>query len=208
MPKRLGNIWNQITEFDNIFEAYRLAENGKQDKITVNIFKYNLEANLINIKRLLDTNKWIPGKYNYFRIYIPKEREIGCPPFKDTIVHHAILRVIAPYIQNRYIFNSYAVKKGKGIHLAVRMLQRYCREAQSLFHKDKSDIYVIKGDIHHYFQSIDTNILKRKLRCYIKDKRVLNLFDLIIDGYPNNSKHPGIPHGAYMSQFLADGLLL
>ena len=204
MPKRLGNIWNQITEFDNIFEAYRLTENGKQDKITVNIFKYNLEANLINIKRLLDTNKWIPGKYNYFRIYIPKEREIGCPPFKDTIVHHAILRVIAPYIQNRYIFNSYAVKKGKGIHLAVRMLQRYCREAQSLFHKDKSDIYVIKGDIHHYFQSIDTNILKRKLRCYIKDKRVLNLFDLIIDGYPNNSKHPGIPHGAYMSQFLAD----
>lgn len=65
-------------------------------------------------------------------------------------------------------------------------------------------IYAIKGDIHHYFQSVSHDILKQEIRRYISDKALLKILDRIID---HNGIFPvgvGIPVGNLTSQLFAN----
>jgi len=111
---------------------------------------------------------------------------------------------------NVFIFDSYACRKGKGVHQAVSRYQHWARRY----------CYVLKLDIQQYFPSIDHALLKAKLRDRIKDKNVLALLDLIIDGSPAPPNPPvyfpgddlltplerrcGIPIGNLTSQFFAN----
>ncbi|MGC8000391.1 RNA-directed DNA polymerase, partial [Salmonella enterica] len=58
--------------------------------------------------------------------------------------------------------------------------------------------YCLKMDIRKCYPSIDHLILKNIVRKKIKDKRLLELLDGIIDSAP------GIPIGNYLSQFFAN----
>lgn len=65
-------------------------------------------------------------------------------------------------------------------------------------------IYAIKGDIHHYFQSVAHDVLKAEIRRYISDKALLKILDRIID---HNGIFPpgvGIPDGNLTSQLFAN----
>jgi len=55
------------------------------------------------------------GAYNYFTIYEPKERLVAAAPFRDRVVHHAIVRVVEPIFERRFIEDSYACRTGKGV---------------------------------------------------------------------------------------------
>ena len=57
-----------------------------------------------------------PSKYHYFKVYEPKERQIMALPFYDRVVQHAINNVLEPIFDKRFISQSYACRKGKGIH--------------------------------------------------------------------------------------------
>jgi hypothetical protein len=80
--------------------------------------------------------------------------------------------------------------------------------------------YALKMDIARYFPSIDHALLKQKLRFYLKDQKLLNLLDRIIDSsqseveqwvyFPGDdlftqAERPvGIPIGNLTSQFFAN----
>ena len=55
------------------------------------------------------------SKYHYFKVYEPKERQIMALPFYDRVVQHAINNVLEPIFDKRFISQSYACRKGKGI---------------------------------------------------------------------------------------------
>jgi hypothetical protein len=57
---------------------------------------------------------YIPGPYHIFRIFDPKERTIACAPFRDRVVHHAIVDVLTPFYENIFIYDSYASRPNKG----------------------------------------------------------------------------------------------
>ena len=59
----------------------------------------------------------------------------------------------------------------------------------------------MKIDVSKFYPSINHDILKKMLRKKFKDKRLLSLFDKIIDSYP---KQTGVPIGSYLSQYLAN----
>lgn len=64
--------------------------------------------------------------------------------------------------------------------------------------------HAIKGDIHHYFQSVAHDVLKKEIRRYISDKALLKILDRIID---HNGIFPpgvGIPVGNLTSQLFAN----
>ena len=62
-------------------------------------------------------------------------------------------------------------------------------------------VYCLKCDIHHYFASIDHDVLKRLIRRRIGDERTLRLLDVIIDSTDGNI---GIPLGNLTSQLFAN----
>ena len=175
--KRLGRIWPELISFDNLLCAYYKARKGKQSTPAVAEFTLNLEHELLSLQRQLDSFTYRPGRYRLFTIYERKKRQIAAAPFRDRVVHHAIMNKIESFIDKRFINDSYACRKGKGVHAAVDRYQQWSRLYP----------YVLKMDIEQYFPSIDHEILKQKLRCYLKDRYLLSLLDIIIDTAPIKS---------------------
>ena len=53
---------------------------------------------------------------------------IAVAPFWDRIVHHALVNVLEPVYEKRFIFDSYATRKGKGTHRAVYRAKEFIRK--------------------------------------------------------------------------------
>jgi len=87
-------------------------------------------------------------------------------------VHHALINIIGPLFERRFIFDSYANQVGKGTHAAIRRLQQFMQQAKG----------VLKIDLRQYFPSIDHAILKREIRRIVADAETLRLIEKIIDG--------------------------
>jgi hypothetical protein len=64
----------------------------------------------------LQAEQYRPGPYHSFYIHDPKRRLISAAPFRDRVVHHALINVIEPIWERRFIFDSYANRVGKGTH--------------------------------------------------------------------------------------------
>jgi RNA-directed DNA polymerase len=173
-------------------------------------FGLDLERELIALQQELENGEYKPGAYRLFTIYDRKPRVIAAAPFRDRVVHHAVMNLIEPPLDRTFISDSYACRHGKGVHAAV---DRYQAWAQAYKH-------VLKMDVRQYFPSIDHILLKAKLRRRIKDERASELLDRIIDGSPNATAEPcyfpgdelftplerrvGIPIGNLTSQFFAN----
>ncbi len=208
--KRLGGIWSQLVSFENLLNAYYKARRGKRDSTDVAEFTLNLEGELIRLQQELIAGEYQPGHYRLFTIYERKPRLIAAAPFRDRVVHHAIMNCIEAPLDRTFIFDSYACRKGKGVHKAVERYQGWAQRYT----------YVLKMDVAQYFPSIDHDILKEKLCRRIKDRQLLKLLGRIIDGSPASAIAPyyftgddlltpierryGIAIGNLTSQFFAN----
>lgn len=157
--KRLANCWPQICDADNLYAAWRLARKGKAWRGSVCRFALDLEAQLQQLQLHLRDGSWQPGSYRQFTIYERKPRQISAAPFADCVVHHAIMRVIEPPPDRRFVYDSYACRGGKGVHAAVDRYQQYARRYA----------HCLKLDISRYFPSIDHQLLNaqftRRIKC-------------------------------------------
>ena len=136
-----------------------------------------------------------------FKVWEPKERIIMALPFFDRVIQHMIVNIIEPIFEKRFILHSYACRKGKGAHEASDTLSKWLYELEVVQGKK---IYAIKGDIHHYFQSVAHDVLKKEIRRYISDKALLKILDRIIDHNGILPQGVGIPVGNLTSQLFAN----
>lgn len=60
-----------------------------------------------------------PGSYTHFLIHDPKTRLISAAPFRDRVVHHALIDVIEPIFERKFIDASYVNRIGKVTHKAL-----------------------------------------------------------------------------------------
>jgi hypothetical protein len=165
------NLFIKIIAFENLLCAAQLAACGKREQPNVMHFLHRLEENLWRLQVELAKQSYQPGEYSTFQIYEPKPRMISAAPFRDRVVHHALVNVIGPLFEKSFIFDSYANRFGKGTHRAIRRYQHFLKLYR----------YVLKCDIKKYFPSIDHEILKALIRRRIADAKTLWLIDRIID---------------------------
>jgi len=196
--KRFGNLWSSVISFDNLRMAALEAAKSKRQFAPVQNFLYNLEPNILWLQNELENGSYQPGVYSYFTIYEPKERKICAAPFIDRVVHHAICRVMNPFLERIYVPQSYACRIDKGMHKAIE-------KAQSDLRRNK---YFLKCDIEKFFDSVDHEILKSNLHRKFKDKRLSELLSIIIDHpVPGNLVGRGLPIGNLTSQHFANFIL-
>jgi hypothetical protein len=137
----------KITLKQEILKAIKNTSNTHQKK------KYFLEIpKLINLlASTIGNNTYKPSKFSCFVVKDPKTREIFAPDYIDRIVHHLIIDRIEPFVDKKFIFHSYANRKNKGTHQAIKRLQKFLRK--------EGNQYYLKGDIKTFFPSVDKNIL-------------------------------------------------
>jgi retron-type reverse transcriptase len=192
MPKTTNGLWAKLIEFDNLYQAFQEARHGKRYRLEVMRFASNLEENLINLQNHLIWKTWAPGKQREFTVFEPKMRMIQAPPFPDRVIHHALVRLVDPLFEAKFIPDSFACREGKGAQRAVFRAQHFLRIAKRNW---GGKVYVLKADISKYFASIRHGVLMSEVERTISDKDVLWLWRKIISGYGHDAG-VGLPVGA------------
>jgi retron-type reverse transcriptase len=190
--KRYGYLFEKVVSFDNLLLAARKALKGKKHTDSASSFYFNMENEILSLQEELEEKKYKPLPLKFFIIREPKVRKIGAAVFRDRVVHHAVCNVLEPIFEKKYIYHSYACRKDKGTHRAIKQAQGYCRKYE----------YFLKCDIKKYFASIPHRVLKRILRDKFKDPELLWLLEIIIDFSDRGEK--GIPIGNLTSQHFAN----
>lgn len=176
--KRYGNLWEQVIAWENLVLAAHKARRGKRDRISVQHFEFDLERQLHQLQQELRDQTYWPGSFHTHWIYEPKQRLISAAPYRDRVVHHALMNILEPILDRHFHPDSYACRKGKGTHAAADRLQGWMRSYR----------YALQCDIQKFFPSIDHAILKGIFRRLIKDPKTLWLMDRIVD---SSNEQPG-----------------
>ena len=141
---------------EEVLKAYLSCRKNKRNTINQIKFEINLEENIFNLYKSLNNNTYYPGRSICFVVTYPKLREIFAADFKDRVVHHLLVSRIEPYFEKRFIFDSYACRKDKGVHKAIEKLQSFISKLNQEKYKNT---YYLQIDIKSFFANIDKNIL-------------------------------------------------
>jgi retron-type reverse transcriptase len=211
--KRSGCLWPQLVAWPNLLFAAANARRGKLARPVVGRFEFRREWELVRLQRELEAGTYRPGPFTTHRVARPKPRLISAAPYRDRVLHHAVLNVLEPLLDRHFHPDSYACRKGKGTHAASRRLQRLMRRNR----------FALQCDVRQFFPSIDHDILKGTFRRLVKDRPLLRLLDVIVDGsnpqddaiewFPGDDlfapalRRRGLPIGNLTSQWFANWYL-
>jgi len=171
MPKTYKNLYPQVYAFENLYQAHRQArKGGKRRRPEVAEFEHDLGQNLLHLQEELGEQIYRPGPYRHFIVIERKARKISAAPYRDRVVHHALMNVIQPVFEVRFIHDSYACRVGKGTHRALDRAQQFARQYR----------YVLQCDVRQFFPSIDHQILRGLLTRHIACQRTMWLVDQIL----------------------------
>ncbi len=215
MPRSHTHLWPPLVSWENLLTAYHRCRRRKRYNAAAAAFDFDHESALLAIQRELCEGTYRPGAYRHFHITDPKPRKISAAPFRDRVVHHALVQILEPIFERSFVYDSYACRVGKGTHRAIRRARGYLR----------SHAYVLETDIVRFFPSVDHAVLMTAVARRIADARVLDLIRVILASggeehsekaevgfFPGDdlfamARPRGLPIGNLTSQFFANVLL-
>ncbi len=185
--KRKNHLYKEILKTEHALEMYNTIKHNCKNKKEVYRFSLNLNQNIQEIIKKLETLNYKFDKYRIFIINEPKYRLIMSEKIEDKIVNHLVAKyILLPTLDSSLIDSNVATRYEKGSAHAFKLFLKY---SNRLF-REKKEIYILKIDISKYFYNIDHEICKMLVRKKIKDKYALKIIDDIIDttnyAYINN----------------------
>lgn len=193
--KRIGNLYKNIYDFDNIVQAYNEVCKNTKNKRKVAIFRSYKCMYISRIYEILKNREYKVGTYNVFTIYEPKERRIVSQNMQDKVVNHLVARyILYPALLPCLLDCNVASRKNMGTNKGLLYFKDFYIKSKIKY----KNFYILKCDISKFFASINHDVLKEKLKRKIKDKEALKIVFDIIDVEEN-----GLSIGAMTSQVLA-----
>lgn len=209
--------FDEMCEFDVLYQAFRAARRGKRSKYSEAQYEANVLQLTERLSYILRTQKYRPSKFETFYVYEPKKRLVQAPAFVDKVVQHALVdNILYEAITRSFIQDNYASQLYKGTHYGLSRLRKamlsYFRSRKGrdeekrrkdglpmrpMSEWDYADGWVLKCDVRHFFASIDHDLVKQKLRKKVVDDQVYELMCTYIDSTD------GLPLGYQTSQLLA-----
>ncbi len=204
-------MYEKIYSIDNLYRASYNALKGKKSKRSAAKFWLEQDKEIYKMHSELKAKIYTFGGYSAFILNDNGvERRISVAPFRDRVLHHAIMQQIEPLFEKSFIYDSYANRKGKGTLNALKRARYYANRYK----------YVLQLDIQKFFPSIDHQILISLLKKKIKCADTMQLLkDLIANSnrqddaffyYKGDSlftpyeRRKGIPLGNLTSQFFGN----
>jgi RNA-directed DNA polymerase len=199
----IDKVWSEC----NLRASYaKVAANDGapgMDRITVEAFGHDLEANVTKLTRALHDGSYEPTAIR--RTYIPKpgsneQRPLGIPTVRDRVVQGAVRHVLEPIFEREFAAHSYGFRPGRGCKDALRRVDELLKSGH---------VYVVDADLKSYFDSIPHERLMSRLRERIADGRMLRLIESflkagIMDGWQEWEPETGVPQGAVLSPLLSN----
>lgn len=181
-----------------MYKALKRACKNVRWKTSVTQFELNGLKNTAKSIREIENGKYKLSKYQEFEIYEPKHRHITATRIKDRQIQRSICdNYFYPNITKSFIYDNCACQVGKGTLFATERLKHHF---QKFYYKHRNnDGWVLKCDIHHFFESIDHDIAKQVVSKRIEDEQIRKMIFEIIDSFGEC----GLGLGSQVSQLIA-----
>ena len=149
---------------DKLYIAYKEARKGKRRTINEQTFEVNVDKNLMILKTDLLNQAFTPSRGTAHIIHKPVIREIFAAPFRDRVVHHYIYDSVYDYLDNRFIYDSYSCRVGKGTLMGIRRLDYHIRAVSRNYARR---VYILKLDLRGYFMSLPRKELYERAKWWL-----------------------------------------
>lgn len=187
--RRIRDSRENETE-QNARDAFDRYATGKHKRASVRRYEAELEENVRLVLADIINETFEPEGYKEEEIFDKKHRRLAKAPIRD---HHTEAAAILPYEQQVYdhiAWRSPAVRPGMGTHAMFRFVRN------DLYRCTQQELaYYVAMDIHHYFPTMDHDILKQKMNDTFKDGKLRRFVYKVIDSYPQ-----GAPLGIKIAQ--------
>jgi len=197
----MSHGYKDIISLENLYEAWKEFVCGKKDKKDVGEFLVYLSKNIFELHLDLKNKTYVHAGYQAFSINDPKPRNIHKAIVRDRLLHHAIYRVLYPFFDKKFIFDSYSCRNLKGTHRALDRLRTMYRRVSKNHNRT---CWVLKCDIRKFFASIDHAILLGILKRHISDADTIELIGKVVESFCSTQKGKGLPLGNLTSQLLVN----
>ena len=212
--------------FKDLLKAHHECRVGKPASFQQTRFETRLGENLLKLEREIHARKYKPSQSSVFVVTNPKPREVFAAHFRDRVVHHLIVSRLSPVWEKKFSPLSFACRKGKGTHGAIKEIQRQVRRISQGGHHT---VYALQLDIASFFVSIHRPTLKNLFLKSVnpKEKTLIWLINAFMDHDPrikayiqspphlqklilpkkswfNQGRDTGLPIGNLTSQFGAN----
>ncbi|MCL4374540.1 reverse transcriptase/maturase family protein [Patescibacteria group bacterium] len=212
-------MYDNICNFKSLLYSYKEAKKCKRFKRNIVDYGFFLENNLLKLQKELITEIYLPSPYLCFTVYETKVRKVAAPAFRDRVLQHCLVSQIEPLFERRFIYDSYACRKGKGTHLGMRRVKKFLQAARSKYGKD-APIYCLRMDVRKFFASVSWDVLLFCVNKTVVCEKTRRLIEKIITQYRffnlkgeyinptedvmNINKRCGLPIGNLTSQLFAN----
>ena len=152
----------------NIHRQYIACRRNKRNTVNALRLEARQELNLLELRDALAERAYEPGRFVCFFVERLKLREIFAADLRDRVVHHVLVSYLEKTWERVFIHDSYACRKGKGVHAAVARLQAFMRQATA---NCTRCAWTLQLDIRNYFMSIDRRRLFAMLDARLDARR-------------------------------------
>ena len=209
--KTYSGLFEKLISIENLELAYQKARKGKFNTKAIQEFDAHYQLYLIQLRLELKSRAYAPAQLKTFILRDPKTRTISVSQFRDRVVHHALVNVLQPIFEPRFIYDSYASRKGKGTLAALKRFDCFLKKVTrngtlAPGARDRNIVasFVFKADIKSYFDSVDHRVLMQIICKHVKDSDVLWLVERILGNHNSGISGKGMPLGNWTSQFFAN----
>lgn len=201
IPISMSHEYKDIISIKNICDAWTEFIRGKKSKKDVAEFSLNLSQNIFKLHEELREKTYRHGAYEAFSISDPKPRSIHKATVRDRLLHHAIYRVIYPYFDKKFIFDSYSCRQFKGTHRALNRFKDFVRQVSE---SNSRTCWILKCDVRKFFASIDHEKLIQIFKRHIQDVDIVWLIESVVKSFESTGPGKGLPLGNLTSQLLVN----
>lgn len=156
----------------------------------------DIEARVKELRKIIEDG-FVPSPIKKSRRWdksAGKWRDINEPKlWPDQYVHHVLIQVLEPIMMRGMDRHCCGSIRERGIHYGMKQIKKWMKEDV------KGTKYCLELDIHHFYDSIKPVHVLNRMRCLVKDHRVLDLVERITKD--------GILIGVYTSQWFANTIL-
>ncbi|MDI6736617.1 MAG: group II intron reverse transcriptase/maturase [bacterium] len=199
-------LFEQVSSCENLSTAWgRVKENhgcAGVDGVTIEGFEKRLERNLKRLQTDLRNKSYHPLPLLKFLVDKGngEARPLSVPTVRDRIAQSAVLEVFEPAFESEFEECSFAYRKGRSVKQAIYQIKEYYEAGYR---------WVVDADIDAFFDSVDHQLLLKKVKRYINDEYIVRLIELWIkaevwDGESLKVMNKGIPQGSPISPILAN----
>jgi retron-type reverse transcriptase len=167
-------LFERATNVASLYQAWRKVRANRGaagiDAVSLQAFESNLEANLCELSRNLQSGTYqcMPARFLKISKDNGKERELGILTVRDRVAQRSMLDTIEPLFEPQFLDCNFAFRQGRSVEMAIQ---------QIIGARANGFCWMVESDVENFFCSIDRKLLLYELYQTIKDRKVLQLLD-------------------------------